>query len=258
MAKASWTGTLSMGLVSAPVELYTAVRQQDLSFKQLCPRHKTTIHTQRICSTGGEVVEFGQLVKGYPLADGKFIVVTDTDMEKAAQPLGKTFDIQVFVPEADLDPRFVHTTYFALPKPGSERPYVLLRAAIRRTGKGGVGLIALRTKQQMAVLRVLGPALVLQMMHWPDELLAPHEFDFPDGEPLEQELEMAGQLVDAFPTTLAAGEFADGYRINLERIIEAKARGEEVTFDGPAQPESADVIDLVSLLQQSLAARQVA
>ena len=258
MGKASWDGVLSLGLVSVPVELHTAVREQDVSFKQLCPGHESTIRMRRFCTAGGEELESGTLVKGFPLGGGKFIVLNDDDMKKAAQPLGKSFEIQVFVPQADLDVRYFHTTYFVVPKPEGARTYALLREAVRQSGKAGIGMIALRTKQQMAALRVLGPALVLQMMHWADELVALEDFDFPDGVPQEQELDMAVQLVAAFPAALAAGTFVDAYRQNLERIIEAKGRGEEITFADAPEPPSAEVIDLVALLRQSLEERQAA
>jgi DNA end-binding protein Ku len=258
MGKPSWNGILSLGLVTVPVELYRAVREQDVSFKQLCPSHEAPIRMNRFCSAGGEALASADLVSGFPMGGGKFIVLNEDDFNNAAAPLGKTFDIQVFLPEADVDIRFFHTTYFVVPKAEGQASYALLREAVRRNGKIGIGMIALRTKQQMAALRVLGPALVLQLMHWSDELVETCDFEFPDISPRAQEIEMAAQLVASFPTELSAGTFVDAYRKNLERIIEAKGRGETVTFADAPEPESAEVIDLVALLQKSIDAREAA
>ena len=181
-SRSTWNGTVTFGLLTIPVGLHTAVREQDLSFKQLCPAHSAPIQMKRFCTQGQEEVAYGDLVKGYEVGPGDFIVLREEDFEHAARPIPRTFDLQVFVPEGEVDLRFFHTPYFVVPKQEGARTYALLREAIRRTGKVGIGRIALKTRQQIAALRVLGDALVLQLMHWPDELEAPGGYAFPDAD----------------------------------------------------------------------------
>jgi DNA end-binding protein Ku len=257
MARSVWNGTLGFGLLNIPVALYTSVREQDLSFKQLCPEHRVPIAMKRCCSHDDAELAFVDLAKGFEVAAGEYVVLTEEDMERAALPLSKSFDIRLFVPESEVDLRFFHTPYFVVPKAEGVRTYALLREAIRRTGRLAVGKIALKTKQQIAALRVSGSALVLQLMHWPDELVAP-EFGFPGEMHDPAELALAEQLVAGFDGALAGEEWTDEYRANLERIIEARVRGEEVEFTAAPSREATDVIDLVAVLRASLAARKAA
>jgi DNA end-binding protein Ku len=155
-SRSTWNGTVTFGLLTIPVGLYTAVREQDLSFKQLCPAHSAPIQMKRFCTEGQEEVAYGDLVKGYEVGPGDFVVLREEDFEHAARPIPRTFDLQVFVSERDVDLRFFHTPYFVVPKAEGARTYALLREAIRRAGKVGIGRIALKTKQQIAALRVLG------------------------------------------------------------------------------------------------------
>ncbi|HEU4453885.1 MAG TPA: Ku protein [Longimicrobium sp.] len=257
-SRSTWNGTVTFGLLTIPVGLYTAVREQDLSFKQLCPTHSAPIQMKRFCTQGQEEVAYGDLVKGYEVGPGDFIVLREEDFEHAARPIPRTFDLQVFVAERDVDLRFFHTPYFVVPKAEGARTYALLREAIRRTGKVGIGRIALKTKRQIAALRVLGDALVLQLMHWPDELEATSGYAFPDAELQQAEVELAEQLVANFAGELSAAEFTDDYRVNLQRIIEARVSGEEIDLPQAPEPEASGVIDLVAALRASLAARQAA
>lgn len=257
-SRSTWNGTLTFGLLTIPVGLYGAVREQDLSFKQLCPTHSAPIQMKRCCTQGQEEVAYGDLVKGYEVGPGDFIVLREEDFEHAARPIPRTFDLQVFVAEGDVDLRFFHTPYFVVPKPDGARTYALLREAIRRTRKVGIGRIALKTKQQIAALRVLGDALVLQLMHWPDELEAPAGYAFPETEPQEAEVELAKQLIAGLTGELSATAFTDDYRVNLQRIIEARVSGEEIDLPGAPEPEASGVVDLVAALRASLAARQAA
>lgn len=257
-SRSTWNGTVTFGLLTIPVGLYTAVREQDLSFKQLCPTHSAPIQMRRFCAQGQEEVAYGDLVKGYEVGPGDFVVLREEDFEHAARPIPRTFDLQVFVAERDVDLRFFHTPYFVVPKAEGTRTYALLREAIRRTGMVGVGRIALKTKQQIAALRVLGDALVLQLMHWPDELEAASAYAFPDTELQEAEVDLAEQLVANFAGELGAADFTDDYRVNLHRIIEARVSGEEIALPQAPEPEASGVIDLVAALRASLAARQAA
>lgn len=257
-SRSTWNGTVTFGLLTIPVGLYTAVREQDLSFKQLCPAHSAPIQMRRFCTQGHEEVAYGDLVKGYEVGPGDFVVLREGDFEHAARPIPRTFDVQMFVPEREVDPRFFHTPYFAVPKPEAARTYALLREALRRTGKVGIGRIALKTRQQIAALRVLGDALVLQLMHWPDELEAVTGYAFPEADLQPAEIDLAEQLVANFAGELSTAAFADDYRLNLQKIVEARVSGAEIDLPRAPEPEESGVVDLVAALRASLAARQAA
>jgi DNA end-binding protein Ku len=258
-SRSTWNGTISFGLINIPVGLHTSLREQDVSFKQLCPTHAAPIQMKRFCTRGAEEVAFGDLVKGFEIEPGSFVVLTEKDLEHASLPISRSFDIRRFTPESTIDLRLFHTPYFVVPKPGAAKPYTLLREAIRRTGMVGIGTIALKTKQQVAALRVLGNALVLQTIHWPDELVPPDEFTFPQEQLQDAELALAEQLIAGLAGDLESAGFTDEYRANLQQIIEARASGQpDIVFAEAPAREATGVVDLASMLRASLAARAAA
>jgi DNA end-binding protein Ku len=257
-SRSTWNGTVTFGLLTIPVGLYTAVREQDLSFKQLCPTHSAPIQMKRVCTQGQEEIAYADLVKGYEVGPGDFVVLREEDFEHAARPIPRTFDLELFASEAEVDLRFFHTPYFVVPKPEAARIYALLREALRSTGRVGIGRIALKTRQQVAALRVLGNALVLQLMHWPDELEPVTGYAFPDADLQPAELDLAGELIAGLAGEMGTAAFADEYRVNLQRIIEARVSGAEIDLPRAPEPEASGVVDLVAALRASLAARQAA
>ncbi|HEX8696989.1 MAG TPA: Ku protein [Longimicrobium sp.] len=269
MPRSTWNGSLSFGLIHLPISLYTAVRDQDVSFRQLCPVHKKPISMKRVCAgepEGAEEVEtahevaHADLVSGFETGPDEFVVLTKADFERAALPIGKSFDIRLCVPEAAVDLRFFDKPYLVGPqKPAAARPYALLREALRRTGMVAVGVIALKSRQQVAAIRVMGDALVLHLMHWPDELVDLGEFSFPAGADLQEaEVGLAEQLVHSLAGSLATAGFRDEYRENLERLITARMSGEELEFETAEEPAATAVTDLVAILQASIAAKKAA
>lgn len=268
MPRSTWNGTLSFGLIHFPVSLYTAVGDQNLSFRQLCPVHQKPISMKRFCA--GEAAEAGEetahevahadLVSGFETGPDEFVVLTKADFERAALPIGKSFEIRLCVPEAAVDLRFFDKPYLVGPqKPAAARPYALLREALRRTGMVAAGMIALKSRQQVAALRVMGDALLLHLMHWPDELVDLGEFSFPAGTDLQDgEVALAEQLVHSLAGSLATAGFRDEYRENLERLITARMSGEELEFATAEEPAATAVTDLVAMLQASIAAKKAA
>ena len=257
-SRSTWNGTVTFGLLTIPVGLHTAVREQDLSFKQLCPTHAAPIQMKRFCTRAQEEVAYADLVKGYEVGPGDYVVLREEDFEHAARPIPRTFDLELFVAEAEVDLRFFHTAYFVVPKAEAARTYALLREALRRTEKVGVGRIALKTRQQVAALRVLGSALVLQLMHWPDELEPAAGYAFPDADLQPAELELASELIAGYAGQLSTASFTDEYRANLQRIIEARVSGAEIDLPPAPEPQASGVVDLVAALRASVAARQAA
>src|SRR5688572_28495986 len=199
MARALWTGSLSFGLVNIPIEIHTAVRDKGPHFRMLRRTDKSRIHFQRVAESDGEVVEWDDIVKGYEVGKGQYIVLTPEDFEKAALKKDRVIDIQDFVKADAIDDRFFDKPYYLLPGKGGDRAYALLREAIKDSGQIGVAKFVLRTKQRLAAIEAIGDALVLSTMRFRDELAKLEEFDFPAGKAVQKrELQMAQRLIQEF------------------------------------------------------------
>src|SRR5438876_11047638 len=176
---AIWKGSLTFGLVNIPVELKTAVRADHISFRLLHEKDLSPVKYERICQAEGESVPWNEIVKGYEYEKGKFVVITDEDFKTAALEQSKTIDILDFVKQDEIDPRYFETPYYLVPAKGAEKSYALLREAIRSTGAVGIGKIIIRQTQHLAGIKVLGEALVLEIMRFSNEIVDPSEYSFP-------------------------------------------------------------------------------
>jgi DNA end-binding protein Ku len=249
-----WKGTLTFGLVSIPVELRTAVRADHISFRLLHSEDLSPVKYERVCQTDGEPVPWNEIVKGYEYEKGKFVVLTDDDFKKAALDSSRTIDIIDFVREDEIDARFFETPYYLVPTKGGDKPYALLREAMRESGVVGVGKVIIRRTQHLAGVRVVGDALVLEIMRFANELVDITEYSFPGNEMLrEQEMTMAKQLVENLAEPFDPERYTDDYRANLMKLIRAKMKGKKVTAAEPLpEDEDTKVLDLMSRLQASL------
>jgi DNA end-binding protein Ku len=251
---AIWKGSLTFGLVNIPVELKTAVRADHISFRLLHERDLSPVKYERICQAEGEPVPWAEIVKGYEYERGKFVVLTDQDFKAAALEHSKTIDILDFVKEDEIDPRYFETPYYLVPGKGGDKPYALLREAIRQTGSVGIGKIIIRQTQHLVGVKVIGDALVLEIMRFANELVDAKEFNFPARDAVRpQELQMAEQLVQNLAEPFDPTRYTDDYRANLMRIIKAKMKGKKPSLEAPegASPDSG-VLDLMSRLRASL------
>ena len=251
-ARSTWSGTITWGLLTLPVNLYTGVRDDTIKLRQLCAVHRSTIQQQTVCKAGGEVVD--KCVKGYEITADDFVVLTEEDLERAALPMAKTVEIELFVPEGELDFRYFDKPYVVRPQPKDPgKTYVLLREALRHTGQVGISRIALRTKQHICAIRVLGDALVLQLLLWPGEVVPLTEFSFPTAEVKPAELAVAQQLISSLAGSFQPEAFVNQHRENLMRIITARMEGDEVEFEAAPDPRKDNSVDLLALLQASVA-----
>ena len=230
MARALWKGSVSFGLVSIPVELHTAVRENRPRFRLLHADDKSPIRFERVCQRDGTPVAWDDLVKGYEYEKGRFVVLTKEDFRAAALEKSRTVDILDFVKAEEIDDRFFETPYYVLPGKGGERAYALLREAIRASGRIGISKIILRERQHLAALEPIGDALVLT----------------------KQELDMAKMLVESLAAEWTPDKYTDDYRENLMKVIRAKMKGKPVRLEAGEEPQSAEVIDLMERLRQSL------
>jgi DNA end-binding protein Ku len=253
MATAIWKGALTFGLVNIPVRLQSAVRASDIRFRMLHEDDLSPVKYQRICEKEGKPIPWGEIVKGYEYTKGRYVVLDDDDFRRAALESSKQIEVLDFVEQQEVDPRFFDTPYYLVPEKGGERAYALLREAIRATGTIGIGKITIRTKQHLAGVKVVGEALVLDLMRFSHELVESGEISFPDADEVRpKELTMAKQLIENFTSEFEPEKYTDEYRENLMEIIQGKLKGKKVDFPEPETPDATGVIDLMSRLRESL------
>lgn len=251
---AIWKGSLTFGLVNIPVELRTAVRSDHISFRLLHEKDLSPVKYERICQKEDKPIPWNEIVKGYEYQKGKFVVLDDADFKEAALEQSKTIDILDFVKEVEIDPRYFETPYYVLPGKGGDKPYALLREAIRHTESVGIGKIILRQTQHLVGVKVVGDALVLEIMRFANELVDASEYSFPARNAVRpQELKMAEQLVGNLAQEFDPSRYTDEYRANLMKVIKAKMKGKKATLEEPETgPRDSGVLDLMSRLRASL------
>ena len=253
MARALWKGSIAFGLVNIPVELHTAVRDSRPRFRMLHAEDKSPIKFERVCAREGKPVAWDELVKGYEYEKGRFVILTKEDFKAAALEKSRTVDIRAFVKETEIDDRFFETSYYLVPPKGAEKAYALLREAMRETDLVGIATIVFRDAQHLAALEVVGNAIVLTQMRYAEELVDTSAYTFPPAKDIRKpELEMAKTLVENLHDTWDPSQFTDEYRQNLMKIVKARMKGKEPKLQAAAEPEQADVVDLMERLRASL------
>jgi DNA end-binding protein Ku len=254
MAHSIWNGSINFGLVTIPVKLLTAVRTNELAFHLLHKADGGRIHNERVCDACGKKVDWSDLVRGYEYERGEYVILTDEDLARANVEASRSVDIVEFASLGEIDPMLFDVPYYLEPERKGRHAYVLLREALKRAGKVGVARVVLRAREHLAALRPNGRALVVETMHWADEIVAPSMLDLPREEDTPAaELRAANMLIDAMTTRFDPTRFHDRYREQLTRLIEARAQGRPAPkAKGKARPPSR-VVDLVSILKRSLA-----
>lgn len=257
MARALWTGALSFGLVTIPVQVHTAVRERGLKFHLLRKSDQSRIKYQKVAERDGEPVDWNQLVKGFEYEKGRFIVLTPEDFATAAVKKDRTITILDFVQGDEIDDRYFDKPYYLTPGKGGDHAYAVLRECIRDTGLIGVAKFVLRDRQQLAAVEVIGDALVLSVLRFAEELVDEDTLTFPKATAVRKpELETARLLVDAFRTSWNPEQYTDDYRRNLLEIIEARRKNKrKVSLEDPQDAGHAEVVDLMERLRRSLQAR---
>ncbi|MGH8888570.1 MAG: Ku protein [Acidothermaceae bacterium] len=250
-----WKGSISFGLVSIAVKLYSATEEKDVAFHQVHRDDGGRIKYKRVCSIDGEEVPYNDIAKGFELPDGDMVVLTDDDLAELPLTTSREIDVLQFVPLEQVDPIFFNKSYYLEPDPKATKAYVLLRDTLEESGKVAIVKVALRRREALATLRVREGVLTMETMLWPDEIRAP-EFGFLGESPevRKQELAMAASLVDSLSGDFDPSEYTDRYREALDSVIEAKIEGRDLV---PA-PDTAEtgrggkVVDLVAALQASI------
>jgi DNA end-binding protein Ku len=253
-----WAGSISFGMVVIPVKLFAATEQRDVAFRQVHREDGGRIQFRRICSVDGQEVAYADVAKGYELATGDVVVLTDDDLAELPLATAKRIDVLHFSPAGQLDPILANKAYYLEPEPAGVRAYVLFRDALERSGRVAVAKVAIRQREALAALRVRDGVLVLETLLWPDEVRAP-DFKFleEDVDIRTQELKMAASLIDTMTEDFDPSQYKDAYREALEALVQAKIEGNEVVRP-PGGPVPAGApggpADLTETLRASVAA----
>ena len=254
-----WNGSISFGLVNIPVGLALATkpaaRQSDVSFRTLHRECMTPIKQKRWCPTHEREVERDELVKGWEVSKGEFVVVEDADLEAIMQvDDSKSIDITRFVDASEVDPVYFDRTYYLAPakEAAARRPYVLLLRAMQDTGKAALGRFVRQGAEHLCLIRPKGDALALETMFLAEDVNSQAEIEEAVGEadPKAAELDLATQVIDSLVGEFEPDELTSVYRQNLREMLEAKLAGQEVTKPEPV-PE-APVVDLMEALKRSV------
>lgn len=254
--RAIWKGAISFGLVNIPIGLYSATRREDLKFKLLRGSDMSPVSYKRVAEADGKEVQWGEIVKGYEYEKGKFIVLKDEDFKRVDIEATQTVEITDFVEIMEVNPMFFSKPYFMEPEKGGDKAFVLLREALRETGKIGIAKVVIKTRQYLAAVKPQGKGLVLELMHFADEIIDESEFKIPETKDIgKKEIAMAKQLIESMTGEWDPEKYKDDYREALLEVIE-----EKVESGGKALPagkevrgrKATNVIDLVAVLQKSL------
>lgn len=254
MPRAIWKGVISFGLVAIPVRLYLATEGKGVSFRLLCPDHKTPIKNRRWCPTGEHEVAWNDVLRGYEYEKDHFVVLEDQDLANLPLPTSRSIDIAGFIDDQELPGAlYYQQPYYLEPDTTAAKPYALLKRVLEETGRVAIAKVALRDREHLASLRSHDSVLLMNTLYWPDEIRSAEELDVPaDAKVSPKELQMAKSLVDAMAMEFDPAQFGDQYREALLRVVEAKREGEAIVAVEPA-PE-ATVVDLMEALRASVEA----
>ena len=256
-ARAIASGTISFGLVSVPVKLYTATRSKSLSFNLLHEKDKSRLRQQYVCATCGEVVERNALVKGYEYAKGQYAVLTEDELKALEQQSDQSIEIEEFVPINEVDPIYFDKAYLLGPDKGGQKAYRLLCEAMEKAGQGALGKFSTRGKQQLVLLRQAQGGLILHALYYADEVSSFAEIDRGDSVTLKPgEIDLAVQLIEQLAApSFEPEKYEDDYRKRALDLIERKVAGQEVVAAAAPAPR-AQIIDLMDALKASLEAKR--
>ncbi len=262
MPRVIWKGSISFGLVTIPVQLFSAVSRKNVRFNQLDAETGARVRHKRVSSADGSELPPERIVKGYELPSGDYVTVTDRELEELAPVAVRTIDIDAFVDLADIDPVFYDSAYHLVPDEAAAKPYKLLAEAMDEADKVAVCHFVMRWKQYLAAVRPVDGRLMLSTMVYADELVAPDEIDGLDGlgdiEVDERETAMAHQLIVALEADFEPDRYTDSYREAVLELIERKASGDTTATVAAAAPTSDTVVDLMAALEASVAAAKEA
>jgi len=244
-----WSGTISFGLVSVPVRMYSATESKELRFHFLHKDDLQPIGYDKVRKDTGEHVDPDDVVRGFEIDKGRYVPIEDEDLDRLDIELTHSIDICDFVDLEEIDPIYFRKAYYLDPQDGAEKPYRLLVKALDETGKVGIAKVVIRNKQHLAALRSHDGVLVLETMYYADEVRKPEKVDG-SARVQKAEVDMAKSLVENLSSAFKPEKYDDTYRKELMDLIRAKAKGAKLPE--PQEEEEGEVVDLMEALRASV------
>ena len=251
MPRSIWNGTISVGLAHVPIKLYSATESKTVSFHEVHLKDGARLEHKRICSKEDKEVPYKEVVKGFEVAADEFVVLEKDEVAAAAGARGKVIEIEEFVPDDEIDPVFYEKTYYVGCRDDGEA-YRVFHEALKQTERVGIGRFTFHNREYLAAVRALDDVLALHTMRFHDEIVRGEDLDVdaPGKGAAKKEVEMASQLVDSLHREFDPTDYEDSYREAVLKLIERKAKGEEVDLE-EEEPEE-ETSDLMAALQASL------
>ncbi|MGH7757043.1 MAG: Ku protein, partial [Vulcanimicrobiaceae bacterium] len=255
MAHAIWSGSVNFGLVTIPVKVFTAVKGNDLSFNMIHAKDGGRIKYERVCSVDGKPVAWDEIVKGYEYEKGEYVTLSDDDFKKASPEATQSVEILEFVELDKINPMFFDKPYYLEPTKQGRHAYALLREALSASNRVAIARVVLRSKEYICAVKPNGDALLMELMHWAEELVEASSLELPASAKLpEAEMKMAMMLIDSMTVDAFEPEkFTNKYHDELLAMIEARAAGKELPEPAKKAAPRGNVVDLMDVLQRSLA-----
>lgn len=250
-----WKGTISFSLITIPIALYPASRREELNFRLLRSSDLSPVNYKRVAETDGREVPWEEIVKGYEYDQGRFVVLKDEDFRRVDVEATQTIDIIDFVRLEEINPIYFDKPYYLAPQKAGMRAYALLRDALKKTNRVGIAKVVIKTRQHLAAIKPHNNTLVLELMHFADELVKPTNLRIPASLDVgSRELEMATDLVERMTDEWDPEKYTDNYRSALLDLIHQKIEhgGKTPPDSGAPKKRPANVVDLTSVLQESL------
>jgi DNA end-binding protein Ku len=252
VARSIWKGVITFGLVSIPVQLFSATQDKDVSFHLLHQPDKGRIKFKRFCAIEDREVQQDELVKAYEVSKDQYVEVTDEDLERLPLPAKHTIELSAFVKSDEIDPIYYEKSYYLEPEEAGLKPYALLLKLLEKKGVTGLATVAIRNKESLCALRAQDGTLLLETLFYPDEIRE-REFKLPNVMVNDRELAVASTLVDALAEPFDPSKYHDRYREALLELIASKTEGREVVVS-EAGAEAAPTTDLMAALRASIEA----
>jgi DNA end-binding protein Ku len=248
------SATIAFGLVSVPIKLYSASESQaGIYFNWLHRQCGSRLKQQYVCAKDGEKVEKEDMVKGYEFAKGQYVLFTPEELKTLEEKSTGAIDIAEFVPAEQVDRLYLEKAYYLGPDKGGERAYKLLAEALKATKRAALGQYAARGKQYLVMVRPLGGGLVMEQLHYADEIRSIRDVPLPEGDVKKAELQLAVQLIQQAASDAFRPEaYDDNVKKRMLETIQHKVEGHEITAE-PAEAPEAQIIDLMEALKASLA-----
>ncbi|MFO1447343.1 MAG: Ku protein [Opitutaceae bacterium] len=253
--RAIWKGSISFGLVTIPVALVNASRQEELKFRLLRGKDLSPVNYKRVAELDGKEVPWDDIVKGYEYEKGKFVVLKDEDFKRVDLEATDTIDIVDFVDLGEINPVYFYRPYYLEAQKGGASAYKLLREVLANTNKVGIAKVIIRTRQHLAAVKANGDLLVLDLMRFDDELVSSSQVAKPEGKTMgAKELKMATSLVEQMTEQWDPSRYSDDYRSALMKLIDVKVKSGGKQLPAKSKGKAAtNVIDLAAVLEESLA-----